>query len=109
MFSGRKRTLVTITVVIEGAIAGWAVGGGWLGLLAMVAAVTAADSVWGLLRRRAVCDVAGIELAACLAILLVMRADLSFGVLTACACASWLVLPDRYLRVTQPGEARTRV
>ena len=39
MFRGRLRTLVTLTVVIEGSIAGWAVGAGWLGPLAMIALV----------------------------------------------------------------------
>jgi len=107
MFKGRNRTLVTITAVIEGGLAGWAVGAGWFGLLAMIAVVTAADSLWGLARRRAVCDIAGVELAACLAVLLVMRADLTLGALTACACASWLVRPERYLPVTRPGGVRT--
>jgi|GraSoiStandDraft_5_1057265.scaffolds.fasta_scaffold1066087_1 hypothetical protein len=107
MFRGRLRTLVTLTVVIEGSIAGWAVGAGWLGPLAMIALVTAADSVWGLARRGAVCDVAGVELAAALAVLLVAGADLALGALTAAACAAWLVRPERYAPVRRPGAART--
>ena len=51
MFGSRERTVVTFAVVLEGAIAGWALGAGWLGLLAMVAAVTIADTAWGIARR----------------------------------------------------------
>jgi len=106
MFKGRTRTIVTVTAIIEGGLAGWAVGAGWLGLLAMVALVTAADSLWGLLRRRALCDVTGVELAAALAVLLAAGADRDLGMLTACACAAWLVRPERYVPLTRPGVAR---
>jgi len=106
MFKGRTRTIVTVTAMIEGGLAGWALGAGWLGLLAMVAMVTAADSVWGVLRRRALSDVTGVELAAALAVLLAAGADLALGALTACACAAWLVRPERYVPLTRPGAAR---
>jgi hypothetical protein len=106
MFKGRTRTIVTITAMIEGGLAGWALGVGWLGLLAMVAAVTAADSLWGVLRRRALSDVTGVELAAALAVLLAAGADLALGALTACACAAWLVRSERYLPLTRPRAAR---
>src|SRR5438105_4745519 len=102
MFQGRVRTLVTITATIEGALAGWALGAGWLGLLAMVALVTAADSLWGMLRRGAACDVAGVEMAAGLAVLLAAGADPALGALTACACAAWLARPQRYAPVRRP-------
>jgi len=50
MFKGRTRAIVTVTAMIEGGLASWALGAGWLGLLAMVALVTAVDSLWGVLR-----------------------------------------------------------
>src|SRR5436309_2869907 len=107
MFKGRTRTIVTVTVVIEGGLAGWAVGAGWLGLLAMIALVTAADSAWGVVRRHALADVTGVELAAALIVLLGAGAgDAMLGALTACACAAWMVRPERYAPLTRPGAAR---
>ena len=74
MFRSRTRTVVTVAVVLEGAIAGWALGGGWLGLLAMVAAVTIADTAWGIARRGAIADLAGLEVALALAIMIAVGA-----------------------------------
>jgi len=106
MFKGRTRAIVTVTAMIEGGLASWALGAGWLGLLAMVALVTAVDSLWGVLRRRALLDITGVELAAALAVLLAAGADIELGALTACACAAWLVRSERYRPLTRQGAAR---
>jgi hypothetical protein len=95
MFGSRNRTLVTVTVVIEATLAGWVLGHGRLALLLMVVAVTACDTLWGMLRRGSAGDLAGLELAAALGLLLVVRADATLSALTACACAAWLVRPQR--------------
>ena len=54
-------------MVIEVTLAGWVLGHGWLALLVMTAAVTATDTLWGLLRRGVLADLAGLEVAATLA------------------------------------------
>jgi hypothetical protein len=95
MFRSRTRTVVTVAVVLEGAIAGWALGGGWLGLLAMVAAVTIADTAWGIARRGAIADLAGLEVALALAIMIAVGAPGTMTALTAAACAAWVIRDGR--------------
>jgi hypothetical protein len=107
MFGSRNRTLVTVTVVIEATLAGWVLGHGRLALLLMVVAVTACDTLWGMLRRGSAGDLAGLELAAALGLLLVVRADATLSALTACACAAWLVRPQRQEPVRRLVEARS--
>ncbi len=88
---------MTVTAVIEAGLAGWALGAGWLGLLVAIAAVTAADTAWGMTRRGVIADLAGLELAIALAVLLIASADITLAAITALACATWLVRPDRRL------------
>jgi hypothetical protein len=95
MFRSRTRTVVTVAVVLEGAIAGWALGGGWLGLLAMVAAVTIADTAWGIARKGATADLAGLEVALALAIMIAVGAPGTMTALTAAACAAWVIRDGR--------------
>ena len=52
VFGSRSRAAVTTAVVLEVGIAGWALGYGPLWLLVMTAAVTIADTVWGVFLRR---------------------------------------------------------
>ncbi len=94
MFRTRTRTIVTFAVVLEGAIAGWAVGAGWLGLLAMIAAVTIADTAWGS-PGAAFADVAGLEVAVALAIMIAAGAPGTMTALTAAACAAWVIRDGR--------------
>jgi hypothetical protein len=89
VFAGRNRSIVTVTAVIEAGLAGWA--------LVAVAAVTAADTAWGMTRRGIIADLAGLELAVALAVLLIASADITLAAITALACAAWLVRPDRRL------------
>jgi hypothetical protein len=95
MFGSRTRTIVTFAVVLEAAIAGWALGAGWLGLLAMTAAVTVADTAWGVARRRAIADLAGLEVALALAIMIAAGAPGTMTALTAAACAAWVIRDGR--------------
>jgi hypothetical protein len=95
MFGSRARTVVTFTAVLEGAIAGWWLGAGWLGLLVMVAAVTIADTAWGIARRRTIADVAGLEVALALAVMLTAGAPGTMTALTAAACAAWVIRDGR--------------
>jgi hypothetical protein len=107
MFGSRIRSTVTVAVIIEATIAGWALGRPVAALLLMLLAVTAADTLWGLLRRGALSDLAGLELAAVLAVLLAVRADLTMTVLVACCCAAWLVRPERQQPLRRPGGSRS--
>jgi hypothetical protein len=95
MFRTRARTVVTFAVVLEGAIAGWALGAGWLGLLTMVAVVTIADTAWGLGRRRLLADLAGLEVAVALAVMIALGAPGTMTALTAAACAAWVIRDGR--------------
>jgi hypothetical protein len=95
MFASLRRSVVTTGVVIEGGIAGWYLGVGWLGLLAMVAAVTLADTAWGVARRGALADIAGLEVALALAVMLAVGAPGVAVALTAAACAAWLIRDGR--------------
>jgi hypothetical protein len=108
MFETRTRSLVTLTVIVEVAIAGWVLGQGALWLLVMVAAVTAADTVWGVLRRRVAADIAGLEMAALLGVFVAAGADTTLLTVTAAACAAWLIRPERQepvQRLTLPAGA----
>jgi hypothetical protein len=107
MFGSRNRSLVTVTVVIEATLAGWVLGHGRLALLLMVVAVTACDTLWGILRRGSAGDLAGLEMAAALGLLVAVRADATLSALTACACAAWLVRPERQLPFRRLGAARS--
>jgi hypothetical protein len=95
MFGTRTRTIATFAVVVEGAIAGWALGAGWFGLLAMVAAVTLADTAWGIARRGAIADFAGLEVALALAVMIAVGAPGTMTALTAAACAAWVIRDGR--------------
>jgi len=95
MFRTRTRTIVTFAVVLEGAIGGWALGAGWFGLLAMVAAVTVADTAWGVARRGAIADLAGLEVALALAVMIAVGAPGAMTALTAAACAAWVIRDGR--------------
>jgi hypothetical protein len=95
MFRSRIRTIVTVAAVLEGAIAGWALGAGWLGLLAMVAAVTIADTAWGIARRGTLADLAGLEVALALAVMIAAGAPGTMTALTAAACAAWVIRDGR--------------
>ena len=95
MFTSRRRSIVTVAAVLEGGIAGWALGAGWLGLLVMVAVVTLADTAWGIARRRVIADIAGLEVALALAVMLAVGAPITLTALTAAACAAWLIRDGR--------------
>jgi len=107
MFRTRTRTIVSFAVVLEGAIAGWALGAGWFGLLAMVAAVTVADTAWGVARRGAIADLAGLEVALALAVMVAVRAPGTVTALTAGACAAWVIRDGRSAPAA-PGRAPER-
>jgi hypothetical protein len=111
MLGTPTRSLVTLTVVTEVGIAGWVLGHGALWLLVMIAAVTAGDTVWGIVRRHAPADIAGLEVAALLGILVAAGADGTLLLLTAAACAAWLIRPERQeplgRRLTRPAGAST--
>ena len=87
--------MVTVAVVLEVGIASWALGAGSLGLLVMVAAVTIADTAWGIARRGVIADLAGLEVALALALMLALGAPGVPVALTAAACAAWLVRDGR--------------
>lgn len=95
--------MVTVAVVLEVGIAGWALGAGWLGLLVMIAVVTITDTAWGIARRGVLADLAGFEVALALALMLALGAPGVPVALTAAACAAWLV---RDGRVARPAELR---
>ena len=103
MFGSRTRSVVTATVIIEATIAGWVLGRPVVALLLMVLAATVADTLWGLLRRHALADLAGVELAAALGLLLAVRTDPTLAALVACCCAAWLVRPERQQPLRRPG------
>src|SRR5919204_4854977 len=95
MYGSRMRAAVTTAVVLEVGIAGWALGYGALWLLVMTVAVTVADTVWGVVRRRVAADIAGLEVALALAIMVVFGADAFPEAVTAAACFAWLIRDGR--------------
>jgi hypothetical protein len=104
MFGSRKRTIVTVAVVLEAGIAGWALGAGWLGLLAMVIAVTVADTSWGIARRGVLADLAGLEVALALGLMVALGAPGAPIALTAAACAAWLIRDGRAAAAARAAE-----
>jgi hypothetical protein len=104
MFTSRRRSVVTAGVILEGGIAGWYLGAGWLGLLGMVAAITIADTAWGVARRGALADIAGLEVAVALAVMLAAGAPGAAVGLTAAACAAWLIRDGRTGPSPRPSE-----
>jgi hypothetical protein len=95
MFRSRSRAAVTTAVVLEVGIAGWALGYGPLWLLVMTVAVTIADTVWGVFLRRVPADIAGLEVALALAVMVVFGADTFPETITAAACFAWLIRDGR--------------
>ena len=95
MLSSRTRAVVTTTVVLEVGIAGWALGHGTLWLLVMTAVVTVLETGWGIVRRRALGDLAGMEVALTLVLLLAFAADQAMTVLVAACCVAWLARDRR--------------
>jgi hypothetical protein len=102
MFATRGRLVVTIAVMLEVGIAGWWLGHGALGLAAMIAAVTVVDCGFGVVRRRAPADLAGLELGAILVALLVYGHGGTLTVAVAAACLSWLIRPGRQDPLSRP-------
>ena len=104
VFGSRSRAAVTTAVVLEVAIAGWALGHGALWLLMMTVAVTVADTVWGVVRRRVAADVAGLEVALALGVMVAFGADMFPEAITAAACFAWLIRDGRSrpVRTSEP-------
>ena len=100
MLSSRTRAVITTTVVLEVGIAGWALGHGALWLLVMTAVVTVLETGWGIVRRRALGDLAGMEVALTLVLLLAFAADLTMTLLVAACCVAWLARDRRPPAVT---------
>jgi hypothetical protein len=99
MLSSKTRSVVTATVVLEVGIAGWALGHGALWLLVMTAVVTVLETGWGILRRGVLGDLAGLEVAVALLLLLAFASDLTLSVLVAACCVAWLVRDRRPVAV----------
>jgi|SRR5438128_6911469 len=95
MLSSRTRAVVTTTVVLEVGIAGWALGHGALWLLVMTAAVTVLETGWAMVRRGSLGDLAGMEVALALVLLLAFASDLTMTVLVAACCVAWLARDRR--------------
>jgi hypothetical protein len=95
VFGSRSRAAVTTAVVIEVGIAGWALGYGPLWLLMMTVTVTVADTIWGVFRRRVPADIAGLEVALALGVMVVFGADTFPEAITAAACFAWLIRDGR--------------
>jgi len=99
MLSSKTRSVVTATVVLEVGIAGWALGHGALWLLVMTAVVTVLETGWGILRRGALGDLAGLEVAVALLLLLAFASDATLTVLVAACCVAWLLRDRRPVTV----------
>ena len=95
MLSSKTRSVVTATVVLEVGIAGWALGHGALWLLVMTAVVTVLETGWGILRRGALGDLAGLEVAVALLLLLAFASEPTLTALVAASCVAWLVRDRR--------------
>jgi len=102
MLSTRTRSIVTATIVLEVGIAGWALGHGALWLLVMTAAVTVLETCWGMLRRDALGDLAGLEVAVTLALLLAFASDQTLTVMVAACCVAWLARDRRPATAVSP-------
>ena len=90
MLSTRNRLVVCSALVLELGIAGYATGHGARWLLLAIVTVTLADTVWGLTARRRLGELAGIEIAIVLAVLMAKGADPTMTAMVAGACAAWL-------------------
>jgi hypothetical protein len=99
MLSSKTRSVVTATVVLEVGIAGWALGHGALWLLVMTAVVTVLETGWGILRRGALGDLAGLEVAVALLLLLAFASDPTLTALVAACCVAWLARDRRPVTV----------
>src|SRR5206468_700144 len=73
----------------------WALGHGALWLLMMTVAVTVTGTVWGVVRRRVPADIAGLEVALALGVMVVFGADMFPEAITAAACFAWLIRDGR--------------
>lgn len=94
MLSTRNRLVICSALVLELGLAGYAAGHGAQWLLLAVVSVTLVDTCWGLLRRRRLGELAGIEVALVLAVLMAKGTDPVMTGMVAAACAAWL-LRDR--------------
>jgi hypothetical protein len=101
---GTRGTLAA-AAALEAGIAGWFAGQGALWLLAAIGLMTLADTLWGVVRRGALADLAGAEVAVTLGMLLVFRDDPSLAWLLAFACLAWLMRPDRAAAAQATGAA----
>ena len=94
MLSTRNRLVVCSALVLELGIAGYTAGHGAQWLLLALVSVTLVDTGWGLLGRRRLAELAGLEIAVVLAILMARGTDPVMTAMVAAACAFWL-LRDR--------------
>jgi len=94
MLSSRNRIVVCSALVLELGIAGWTAGHGATWLLIAIVTVTLLDTGWGLLRQRRLAELAGLEIAIVLAVLMARGTDPVMTAMVAAACAFWL-LRDR--------------
>lgn len=104
MFATRGRSVVTLAAMLEVGIAGWWLGYGGLWLASMIAAVTLVDCAFGIVRRRAPADLAGLELGAILVALLVYGDGGALTIAVAAACVSWLIRPGRQDPLGRPPQ-----
>jgi hypothetical protein len=104
MFATRGRSVVTVAAMLEVGIAGWWLGYGGLWLASMLAAVTLVDCAFGVVRRRATADLAGLEVGAILVALLVRGDSGALTVAVAAACMSWLIRPGRQDPLSRPPQ-----
>lgn len=95
MFTTRGRTIVTCAAMLEVGIAGFAAGHGVLWLIWVTALVTLADTGWGIARRGVPADLAGLQVAVALVVMLAERMGVAISLLTAAACVAWLIRPAR--------------
>jgi Na+/H+-translocating membrane pyrophosphatase len=107
MFATRSRTVITTAAALEVGIAGWWLGHGAMWLGAMLAAVTLVDCGLGIVRRRWMADVVGLEMGAVLVAALARSGSALFTAAAAGACTAWLVRPQRQapLRRQRPAAA----
>jgi hypothetical protein len=94
MLSTRNRLVVCSALVLELGIAGYAAGHGTRWLLLAILSATLVDTCWGLLLSHRLGELAGIEIAVVLAVLMAKGTDPVMTGMVAAACAAWL-LRDR--------------
>jgi hypothetical protein len=103
MFSTRRRTVATLTAVLETGIAGWYLGHGVLWVVGAVAVVALADCTLGVVRRGAAADLVGLGMVAVLVLAAVAAHDALLTAAAALACAAWLVRPARQAPAVRPA------